>query len=754
MANIKQIKVGSTTYDIEALHFITGSLDTPAQWKAYIDSLVGEGLQIKIDTKSSSGDYPATAASASTMGKLYMVQLTGQTESGTYTEFITVDTDPEGSHNYVWEKIGTTAADLSEYAKVGTYTSTAPSTNATGSAGSETINTTDADLGSATGSAKIDSHSISAHSHTVNEATISIGSASGWSAGTLPSSASFTYVSGVKATGGTASALTGVKASGTANANTDAIKEFTLSASTTTTAGPAYVEDVSHTAASLTGTKTFNTDAIKSVTLSASDTSTDGPIYVQDITGAISGVSLSESETSTDGPQYVKSISGSAPSLGGTKTFNTDAIKSVSLSASTASADGPAYVQSVSGTFNTDAIKDVTLSASDTTTAGPAYVQDASLSGTTTFVTGYGSFSGGSGGFTPTTKYMKITTTATSAADKGTVTLSGGSATGTFNTDAIKAVAGTKNYGFSASTSTIMYNPVVNDGVLSWSTANAGTQDAHTGTAASTGSVSYTAPTLGGTTSFLTTAVKSASLSASDTSTDGPKYIQEATHAHNAASLGSPTTKSVSLSKTVKYMSHTTTAASTGSVGSTVRYMKATGTAASTGTVTISGGSYSATTRYMKSTGSNAGITKTQKYMKPTGTAASTGTVGISGGSISKTIKYMSHTVTAASTTSVVTGVTSNGTATVILSTGLDTASANQITGVGTLPSLTVTSKTVLTTGTTLDTAGATTLTHTGTGSTTVPVTVAIGSHHHSVTTSNHTHTLSNHTHNVSITNP
>lgn len=31
MANIRQVKVGSTTYDVEALHFVLGTLDTPAQ---------------------------------------------------------------------------------------------------------------------------------------------------------------------------------------------------------------------------------------------------------------------------------------------------------------------------------------------------------------------------------------------------------------------------------------------------------------------------------------------------------------------------------------------------------------------------------------------------------------------------------------------------------------------------------------------------------------------------------------------------
>ena len=39
MANIKKIKgSNNTNYEIEALHFVTGTLDTPAQWKEYIDS--------------------------------------------------------------------------------------------------------------------------------------------------------------------------------------------------------------------------------------------------------------------------------------------------------------------------------------------------------------------------------------------------------------------------------------------------------------------------------------------------------------------------------------------------------------------------------------------------------------------------------------------------------------------------------------------------------------------------------------------
>ena len=48
MANIKNIKVGDTSYDIEALHFVTGNLDTPAQWKAYIDQIAELGFDIDV----------------------------------------------------------------------------------------------------------------------------------------------------------------------------------------------------------------------------------------------------------------------------------------------------------------------------------------------------------------------------------------------------------------------------------------------------------------------------------------------------------------------------------------------------------------------------------------------------------------------------------------------------------------------------------------------------------------------------------
>lgn len=159
MPDIKQIQIGSTTYDIEALHFVLGSLSTPSDWKTYIDNAVSVGLEIVIDDKSAYGDYPDTPASSTTMGKLYLVQLSGQTTSGAYTEFITVRTGDPGNYHYEWEKIGTTAADLTDYAKKteaakpGTYSTSY--TGSSGSGGAATISTQPANLGSAAGTATV-----------------------------------------------------------------------------------------------------------------------------------------------------------------------------------------------------------------------------------------------------------------------------------------------------------------------------------------------------------------------------------------------------------------------------------------------------------------------------------------------------------------------------------------------------------------------------------------------------------------------
>jgi len=161
---LHSVQSGTTIYEIEALHFITGSLDTPAQWKTYIDNAAATAakIQLVIDTGTGADNHPSTTASADTLGKIYLVAA-GSPESGSYVEWITVDKGTGVSPRYVWEKIGTTATDLLEYAKVSAVNTAlssatqtdAPSTNATGSAGGQTKTTTGAGSGDATGTGSI-----------------------------------------------------------------------------------------------------------------------------------------------------------------------------------------------------------------------------------------------------------------------------------------------------------------------------------------------------------------------------------------------------------------------------------------------------------------------------------------------------------------------------------------------------------------------------------------------------------------------
>ena len=77
----------------------------------------------------------------------------------------------------------------------------------------------------------------------------------------------------------------------------------------TTTATTKYLHHT-HNAASLTGTTTFNTDAIKAVTLSASTTSTDGPVYVDSVTNSSLSLSSVSGTTGANSGTAVSTISG------------------------------------------------------------------------------------------------------------------------------------------------------------------------------------------------------------------------------------------------------------------------------------------------------------------------------------------------------------------------------------------------------------------------------------------------------------
>ena len=83
--------------------------------KAYVDSQVGQihGFDVVIDPNGTAAG-PATAASADTMYKIYMVADEGAS-AGSYVEWITIRSGAEGAYTYAWEKIGSTKTDLTGY---------------------------------------------------------------------------------------------------------------------------------------------------------------------------------------------------------------------------------------------------------------------------------------------------------------------------------------------------------------------------------------------------------------------------------------------------------------------------------------------------------------------------------------------------------------------------------------------------------------------------------------------------------------
>ena len=246
LTDVKQIQINANDYsEIEALHFKTGSLDTPAQWKAYIDDLINKGTSIvaldslpaistvaqqKAAFNSYAGDIILIPDSTKTTpgAKLEYVGITGKVESSTVDNAITA-----------WEQIGTTDADLEQYYKKGvTYTAAALSAGATSTsevAGysatvSGTVKYTKADTvtGSTGSTATSNTSAVSGGTVDFTKATFGGTAATITSTGNytpagtiskpavnLGTSAIITYVDGVKATGGTAVALTGVKSTGT-----------------------------------------------------------------------------------------------------------------------------------------------------------------------------------------------------------------------------------------------------------------------------------------------------------------------------------------------------------------------------------------------------------------------------------------------------------------------------------------------------------------------------------------------------------
>lgn len=306
---IKQIEINGATYDISAMS-IQDSSGNAKTWQDILN-LIDQGFSIEVpwtqaDYTSSttpsasklatipagvvvqynSGQGTATGtltASADTSGKFYFVY-DYHDGKDTFDEYVTY----KSGNDYLWEKIGNTDIDLSNYVQKGTYTTGTPSSDATGSAGAGTYTTSSAGSGTATGTAtvtydkatgtgnaggvtingsnftfngtaktlsqaidytpegSVSVNAVSTHSHTLNVTALTAGD-------------TVTVLTGVKASGTTA-VVDSVSADGTATVATEGIKSVGLTASTTTSEGAiTYTEGITGSAPALTGTKTFVT---------------------------------------------------------------------------------------------------------------------------------------------------------------------------------------------------------------------------------------------------------------------------------------------------------------------------------------------------------------------------------------------------------------------------------------------------------------------------------------------------------------
>ena len=234
-----------------------------------------------------------------------------------------------------------------------------------------------------------------------------------------------------------ASAVTSVASDGTATVLTG-VKGGTVTATT-------YYLSHGHTAASLTGTKTFAINGIKAASLSASTTSTDGPVYVDSATNSSLSLSTSSGTTGTNSGTGVSTISGVSYTAPTATTYYLEHAHTAASATSkymkvtpTAATKGTV---SISGGSITPVVKyfHPTITTESVASGTP--------SATTSFVTGV------SGGTTSaTTKYLHHGHTAASATTKylgvslSTASETSGTNSGTnFNAATAVAANGTAN---------------------------------------------------------------------------------------------------------------------------------------------------------------------------------------------------------------------------------------------------------------------------------------------------------------------
>ena len=125
MPNVKLVKIGNNTYEIEAKYIQDGSGNAKT-WADIVELISEKGTIYVLD------ELPAANATSYETYKNSLVFIPDATAvSGTFAEYVILRSGTVGSYTYAWEKVGTTQIDLANYLKKGVaYTAAAKSAGA------------------------------------------------------------------------------------------------------------------------------------------------------------------------------------------------------------------------------------------------------------------------------------------------------------------------------------------------------------------------------------------------------------------------------------------------------------------------------------------------------------------------------------------------------------------------------------------------------------------------------------------------
>lgn len=294
--HIEAIQVGSTTFSLNA------DLLSGHSWSDVTD-LVSTGFSIVVYTSLP----PVPTSSQADKDEFYRahraeIALVANTSAaaGTYIEYVLVKTGTSPNFNYAWEQIGSTQVDLSNYVQKGIITLAGE----TGSAGAQTVNTSNAGAQTASGSATITyekatlADSAGAHTHGISPTTTNLSYANANKTGATGVTTPTTSSDGAH----THSVTTA------AHSHTVNLTKSNVTYVTGITGGSVAAHSHKYDKASLTGTTVFLTSAtgtfLNNATVSSQGVLSWGTASIATTTGAV-GLSQTSTNSGTGGAHTI-----------------------------------------------------------------------------------------------------------------------------------------------------------------------------------------------------------------------------------------------------------------------------------------------------------------------------------------------------------------------------------------------------------------------------------------------------------------